>query len=146
VLKPSLYNRLPQYRLMQNTGHSTHMIVLNVGKYVVGWTGGTVQTTSPVNQMNAVNTMRPCQICGVVRQTSQVTFNRNIGMLVARQTKRINATMCKTCLTKNFWDFTSKNLLLGPWGMVSLIITPIYLVTNTVSYVSALQKLRGAVE
>jgi hypothetical protein len=38
------------------------------------------------------------------------------------------------------------NLLLGPWGMISLIVTPIYLVTNTVSYVSASRKLSGAIE
>jgi hypothetical protein len=54
--------------------------------------------------------------------------------------------LCKTCVKKTFWDFTAKNLLLGPWGMISLIVTPIYLVTNTVNYVSAMQKLSGAIE
>jgi hypothetical protein len=34
----------------------------------------------------------------------------------------------------------------GPWGVISLVVTPIYLVTNTVSYISAKQKLRNAVE
>jgi hypothetical protein len=38
------------------------------------------------------------------------------------------------------------NLLLGPWGVISLIITPIYLVTNTVNYVAAQRELKGAVE
>jgi hypothetical protein len=36
------------------------------------------------------------------------------------------------------------NLLLGSWGHV--IVTPIYMVTNTVTYVSGARKLRGAVE
>ena len=67
-------------------------------------------------------------------------------MLLARQTRTLSANMCKSCVHKNYWDFQAKNLLLGPWGTISLIVTPIYLVTNTVSYVSALNKLKGAIE
>jgi hypothetical protein len=67
-------------------------------------------------------------------------------MLVVRQTRSIQGNMCKTCVGKKFWDFTLKNIVFGPWGVISLLVTPIYLVTNTVSYVSALNKLRGAIE
>lgn len=100
-------------------------------------------TNIPINN---VNTLGRCQLCGSMRQTSQVTYQRNIGMLLARQTRTIRANMCKSCVHKHYWEFTGKNLLLGPWGTISLIVTPIYLVTNTVSYVSALHKLRGAIE
>lgn len=99
-----------------------------------------------VNGVSNLSAPGYCQCCGNMRQTSPVTFHRNIGMLVARQTKSLKGNFCKTCVKKNFWDFTAKNLLFGPWGMISLVVTPIYLVTNTVSYVSALQKLSGAVE
>jgi len=102
-----------------------------------------VATAIPINP---TNTLGRCQVCGSMRQTSEVTYQRNIGMLIARQTRTIHANMCKSCVHKNYWEFTGKNLLLGPWGTISLIITPIYLVTNTVSYVSALHKLRGALE
>jgi hypothetical protein len=98
------------------------------------------------NPINSVNSMGRCQVCGGVGQTSPVTFHRNIGMLVARQTRSIQGNMCKTCVGKKFWDFTLKNIVFGPWGVISLIVTPIYLVTNTVSYISALNKLRGAIE
>lgn len=98
------------------------------------------------NPVNAVNSLGRCQVCGSMRQTSDVTYQRNIGMLVVRQTRTIRANMCKSCVHKHYWEFTGKNLLFGPWGTFSLIITPIYLVTNTVSYVSALHKLRGALE
>jgi hypothetical protein len=67
-------------------------------------------------------------------------------MLVARQTRSIQGNMCKTCIGRKFWDFTVKNIVFGPWGVISLVVTPIYLVTNTVSYVSALHKLRDAIE
>jgi hypothetical protein len=96
--------------------------------------------------VNGVNSIGRCQICGSMRQTSPVTFHRNVGMLVVRQTRIIQGNLCKTCLGKKFWDFTIKNIVFGPWGVISLIVTPIYLITNTVNYISALSKLRGAVE
>jgi hypothetical protein len=96
--------------------------------------------------VNGVNSIGRCQVCGSMRQTSPVTFHRNVGMLVVRQTRMIQANMCKTCLGKKFWDFTVKNIVFGPWGVISLIVTPIYLITNTVNYFSALGKLRNAVE
>lgn len=106
---------------------------------------GTMNTVSAANPA-APSTIGRCQVCGNMRQTSPVTFNRNIGMIVLRQTRSISGNMCKTCLSKHYWQFMGLNLLLGPWGMISLIVTPIYLVTNTVSYVSASRKLRNAIE
>jgi hypothetical protein len=75
-----------------------------------------------------------------------VKFHRNIGMLFVRQAKSLPGNLCKTCLSKHYWSFMGKNLLLGPWGTISLFVTPIYMVTNTVSYVKALRNLRGAPE
>jgi hypothetical protein len=101
---------------------------------------------SVTNAAATVAGMKPCQLCGNMRSTQNVKFQRNIGMLLARQTRSIQADMCKTCMSKNYWEFMGKNLLLGPWGTISLIVTPIYLVTNTYSYLSARSALRGAVE
>ena len=53
---------------------------------------------------------------------------------------------CRSCIHKKYWEFTGKNLLLGPWGTISLIVTPIYLIQNTAVYASALYKLRDAIE
>ena len=92
------------------------------------------------------NAIGPCQICRSMRHTTQVTFYRNVGMLFARQNITLKAAVCKTCLKSKFWEFQGKGLLLGPWGMISLVVTPIYLIINTVSYVSASNKLRYAVE
>jgi hypothetical protein len=103
-------------------------------------------TVNRASTVNNVNSMGRCQVCGSMRQTSNVTFHRNIGMLVLRQTRSIQGNMCKTCAGKKFWDFTIKNIVFGPWGVISLIVTPIYLVTNTISYLSARQKLRNAIE
>jgi hypothetical protein len=102
-------------------------------------------TANPVNTA-AVNAIGRCQLCGNMRQTTSVKFQRNIGMLVARQTRTLQANMCKTCLKQNFWRFQGLGLLLGPWGMISLVVTPIYLIANTAAFVSASKKLSGAIE
>jgi hypothetical protein len=96
--------------------------------------------------VSAVDAMGRCQDCGMLRQISPVKFHHNIRMVVLRQTRSIQGIMCKSCIGKRFWEYQGKNLLFGPWGLISIIVTPIYLITNTVSYVSALRKLRGAVE
>ncbi|HJZ65202.1 MAG TPA: hypothetical protein VKD70_12850 [Candidatus Acidoferrum sp.] len=96
--------------------------------------------------LNGLNTIGRCQLCGNMRQTARVKFERNIGMIVLRQTRRLEASLCKSCVESQFWRFQGLNLVLGPWGMISLLLTPIYLVTNTVSYASARRELSGAVE
>jgi len=95
---------------------------------------------------NPAGMMGRCQVCGNVRQTSLVKFHHNIGMVVLRQTRSIQGNMCKTCMGRKYWEYMAKNLLLGPWGIVSVIVTPIYMVTNTVTYVSGARKLRDAIE
>ena len=108
--------------------------------------------TANANPVNMASVAKPdgsmgeCQLCGNMRQTSQVKFHHNIGMIVLRQTRTIQASMCKTCMRGKYWEFMGKNLLLGPWGVISAIVTPIYMVTNTVTYVSGTRKLSGAVE
>lgn len=106
-------------------------------------------TMNPANAAMAANqagAVGRCQLCGNMRQTALVQFQRNIGMLVLRQTRTIQGYLCKTCVGKTFWKFEGLNLLLGPWGVISLIMTPIYLITNIVAYVGASKKLSGAVE
>ena len=103
-------------------------------------------TTMPANPAAAAQFPGQCQVCRNARQTTPVTFHRNVGMLVARQNIVLKGSMCKTCLKSKFWEFQGKGLLFGPWGMISLVVTPIYLISNTVAYVSASSKLRNAVE
>lgn len=48
--------------------------------------------------------------------------------------------------SQKFWEYTSKNILLGWWGIISVVITPIFLVMNLFVYLTALYKLRYALE
>jgi hypothetical protein len=76
-------------------------------------------------------------------ETRNVTFRRNVGMIFMRKSFKMQGNLCKPCIHSYFWKFSRLNLLQGPWGMISLILTPIYLVMNVVSYVGALYALRG---
>ena len=87
-----------------------------------------------------------CQRCGQMRQVKYVAFHRNVGMLVQRQTHSIKANLCRSCLHNSFWEYTYKNLLFGWWGMISVVVTPIYFLMNLGVYMAALYKLRIAVE
>jgi hypothetical protein len=92
------------------------------------------------------NGIARCQLCGNMRHTKYVEFYRNVGMLIVRRTYTIRGELCRPCIHKRFWEFAGKNILLGPWGTISIIVTPIYLVQNTGRYVVALYKLRDAPE
>ena len=106
----------------------------------------TMQATMPaVKAPNPVGMPR-CQKCGDMRQTARVTFHRNVGMLFIRRTYKIEGNLCKSCIRKSFGEFMVKNLLLGWWGTISLIVTPIYAIQNVASYVTAMNALRGVPE
>ena len=81
-----------------------------------------------------------------MRQTKYVAFYRNVGMLFQRQTFSAKGCLCRSCIHKAFWEYTLKNLLLGWWGIISVVITPVYFVMNLFVYLTALYKLRDAVE
>jgi hypothetical protein len=94
----------------------------------------------------AINAMTRCEICQQMRGTRMVSFHRNVGMIVTRRLYSMNLQLCRACIHRKFWEFQGKNLLLGPWGTFSLLLTPILLVQNTGAYLIALYKLRDAVE
>jgi hypothetical protein len=102
----------------------------------------TTQSTKTPTSQNVVR----CQSCGGMRQTARVSFHRNVGMLFIRRTYKIEGNLCKSCIRKHFGDFMVKNLLLGWWGTISLIVTPIYALQNIASYVAAMKALSGVPE
>ena len=79
-----------------------------------------------------------CQLCGVEAPTKHVTFHQNIGALVMRFYKGVDGNLCKPCIHKTFWTYQAFNLFLGPWGVISLIITPFFLIWNLIQYLMCL--------
>jgi hypothetical protein len=86
----------------------------------------------------SVVTMQHCQSCGEMRMTKFVAFYRNVGMLFRRQSYSIMGNLCESCVHKQFWKFEALDVVLGPWGMISAFVTPIYFVQNIFSYGVAL--------
>lgn len=79
-----------------------------------------------------------CQDCGVEAPTKQVTFYQNIGLLVMRIPSSVEGELCKSCIHKHFWTMTLITLVAGPWGMISLIVTPFFLLNNIGRYLFCL--------
>jgi hypothetical protein len=79
-----------------------------------------------------------CQVCGAAAPTQYVALHQNIGLLVMRFYQGVEGNLCKSCINSYFWSYTGVNMLLGWWGMISLIITPFFLINNTYYYLSAL--------
>lgn len=79
-----------------------------------------------------------CQHCGIEAPTKYVAFYQNVGMLVMRTQKSVRGQLCKSCIHKFFWRYTSMNLLVGWWGTISFFVAPCFIVNNLVRYVSCL--------
>ena len=82
--------------------------------------------------------MMVCQNCGREAPTRYVEFYQNIGALVMRFHKSVEGDMCKDCINGYFWPFTGITLVLGWWGLISFLVTPIMLLNNIARYVGSL--------
>ena len=82
-----------------------------------------------------------CQVCGASAPSTYVAFYWNIGALILRWHKHIKGDMCKSCIHKHFWEYTLINVTLGWWGVISLFVTPCFIVNNLVRYIVAMIKL-----
>jgi hypothetical protein len=58
-----------------------------------------------------------------------------IGALVVHFHMKKQGRLCSRCVHKAFWGCSLVTLLLGWWSIPSLILTPVVLVLNLVSYV-----------
>ncbi len=79
-----------------------------------------------------------CQLCGVEAETKYVEFYQNIGAFIMRFHKSLKGKLCKNCIHQQFWGFTLVNVTLGWWGVISLIVTPCFLINNAVRYLMCL--------
>ena len=79
-----------------------------------------------------------CERCQVSAPTRHVTFYQNVGLLVMRFSRSLDGQVCKSCLHQSFWSMTMVNLLFGWWGIISLIVTPFFMLNNIWQYVANL--------
>lgn len=79
-----------------------------------------------------------CENCGCEAPTRYVAFHQNIGLLVLRFYSGTTGNLCKRCIHSTFWRYTAINLTLGWWGIISLILTPIFVIINLFYYIPCL--------
>jgi hypothetical protein len=79
-----------------------------------------------------------CQNCGVEAPTQYVALHQNIGLLVMRFYNGVEGNLCKPCIDSHFWTYTAITGTLGWWGIISLLITPFFLVNNVYYYLNSL--------
>jgi hypothetical protein len=98
----------------------------------------TKSQTPPSRNHTSEKPLNICQRCFQIKQTKYVEFYKNIGLLVLRREERVKGNLCKLCIGEVFWSFTLTTLILGWWGVISFIVTPIYLINNTARYIGSL--------
>ncbi|HXZ87996.1 MAG TPA: hypothetical protein VEF07_05460 [Candidatus Binataceae bacterium] len=82
--------------------------------------------------------MSTCQNCGIEAPTKHVVFFQNIGALVVRFHRKIDAELCKPCINKYFLSYTGITAVLGWWGVISFFATIIFLINNIARYLGTL--------
>jgi hypothetical protein len=89
--------------------------------------------------------MHTCDFCGARAETKQVEFRQNTGMLVMRQSKTWAGNSCRDCASKYFWKATLHTMFLGWWGTISLILTPIFIISNIGNFIKTRSLKTGPV-
>jgi hypothetical protein len=84
-----------------------------------------------------------CDCCRAHAPTKYVEFYQNIGMLVLRTSKTVKGQLCKSCIDRFFWKLTLTTAVLGWWGMISMVLTPIFLANNIFRYFTTIGMPKG---
>ena len=79
-----------------------------------------------------------CQACRREAPTRYVEFYQNIGLLLMRYQRSIRGNLCKSCISKHFWELTGLTLVTGWWGLVSFVVNWFFLINNIVRYCGTL--------
>lgn len=70
-----------------------------------------------------------CQICGAAPATP-VTVRGHQGMVVIMRFLKREGVFCRTCALASFRDMQTDTMVLGWWGPLSVLITPVTLLSN----------------
>jgi hypothetical protein len=102
------------------------------GQAVALWLSGIgVQCTAFDLDTVAAPDRAPCAGCGSrVAPTGYGHFRRTISLLYVRFTAQKEGNFCVPCAWKISAGYNSMMLVLGWWGFIGLVLTPIYFAQN----------------
>ena len=73
----------------------------------------------------------PCVVCNsLTAPTGYALFQRNISLLYLRYTARKEGNFCVPCAWKTSAAFNGVMLVAGWWGLIGLVLTPVYFFSN----------------
>lgn len=79
-----------------------------------------------------------CEKCGQRVPVRFVELHQNIGLIVVHFHSVERGHYCKSCIHSTFWTMQAINLTCGWWGLISLCLTPLFVISNTINYIPAL--------
>jgi len=102
--------------------------------------GGMQQIPSGIQEPRTVGSVYAslCENCLSKSPTKYVELHQNIGMIVMRLHKSVKGNLCRACIRKYFWQFTTTTFFLGWWGGISFFMTLFILPNNLIRYLSSL--------
>lgn len=87
----------------------------------------------------------PCVICkSLTVPTGYALFQRNISLFYVRYTARQEGNFCVPCAWKTSAAFNAVMLVAGWWGLIGLILTPVYFFSNLYYLVRVLGSAKAA--
>lgn len=85
-----------------------------------------------------------CEVCHNFAPLAHVNFHQNVSFVVFRREKVVEGYLCKDCIEEVFWEFTGKTLLFTWFGLFSLVVGPVYILSNICNYLSVLTLKRNS--
>src|SRR4051794_4928972 len=83
-----------------------------------------------VSALRKVPPMAICQSCQRECATRRVTLMQNIGFVIARSSKTFTGELCRDCGLRMAKEYTLITAFFGWWGVISFVLTPIFLIGN----------------
>lgn len=75
-----------------------------------------------------------CKVCGQPAPTKFMQFRQNIGLIIVRQTIKVEGELCKACIDQLYWEMTGRTIVFGWWSMSSLLFAPAIIILNTLQW------------
>jgi len=83
-------------------------------------------------------TQRECMQCGRSAPTWALTYRQNIGIIAMHIRRTTPMQVCRSCVHKEYWKRFAILVTVGWTSYYSIVIGPVFLVMNTVTYVKSL--------
>lgn len=88
------------------------------------------------------NQQHACRFCGYEGATEYVEFRQIVGVFIFYFWKNVKGHLCEACVYEKFRNTTMLTLFFGWWSLISMFITPVFLVNNILYLIDALRGIK----